>query len=177
MKIVYATSINTLRQKEQALVKDGWQKLGIDTELKAVDAGVFFDSKPGNPDNINHFYWDVMMFTSTFTTPFPSAYMHAWYSGTPARDVAQKSNDWSGENRQKWLNDDFNKLYDTALAELDPAKSRDLFQKMNDLVVNDFVAIPLIDRKRVSAASKALKGPQLIQFETDIWNIADWSRA
>src|SRR5262249_48610299 len=31
MKVTYATSINTLRQKEQALVKDGWAKIGIET--------------------------------------------------------------------------------------------------------------------------------------------------
>jgi peptide/nickel transport system substrate-binding protein len=177
MKLVLATSINSLRQKEQALIKDGWQKIGIDTELKAVDAGVFFDAKPGNPDSINKMPWDAMMFTSTFTSPFPASYMRSWYSGDPARDFAQKSNEWSGNNRQKWSNADFNALFAQAEKELDPAKSRELFQKMNDLVVNDYIAVPLIDRKRVSAASKSLKGPQLIQFETDIWNIAEWTRA
>jgi peptide/nickel transport system substrate-binding protein len=177
MKVVFATSINSLRQKEQALIKDGWSKIGIDTELKSVDAGVFFDAKPGNPDSINKMPWDVMMFTSTFTTPFPSSYIRAWYSGNPARDIAQKSNDWSGNNRQKWINADFNALLDQALKELDPAKSQELFIKMNDLIVNDYIAIGLIDRKRVSAASKALKGPQLIQFETDIWNIAEWTKS
>ncbi|HEV8636087.1 MAG TPA: peptide ABC transporter substrate-binding protein [Chloroflexota bacterium] len=177
MKVTYATSINTLRQKEQALIKDGWQKIGIETELKAVDAGVFFDSKPGNPDNINHFYWDVMMFTSTFESPYPLSYMKSWYSGDPARDVAQKSNDWSGDNRQKWINDEFNKLYDQATKELDPTKLKELFHKMNDLVVNNYVAVPLIDRKRVSASSKNLKGPELTQFDVDIWNIGEWVRA
>ena len=38
MKVVFQTSINSLRQKEQAIVKDGWQKIGIETELKSVDA-------------------------------------------------------------------------------------------------------------------------------------------
>jgi peptide/nickel transport system substrate-binding protein len=177
MKVVYATSINTLRQKEQALVKDGWGKIGIDTELKAVDAGVFFDSKPGNPDNINHFYWDVMMYTSTFDSPYPLSYMKSWYSGDPSRDVAQKSNDWSGDNRQKWISDDFNKLYDQATKELDPAKLKDLFFKMNDLVVNNYIAVPLIDRKNVSGAAKSLKGPELTLFDVHLWNIAEWVRA
>ena len=177
MKVVFATSINTLRQKEQALIKDGWQKIGIDTELKAVDAGVYFDSKPGNLDNINHFYWDVMMFTSTFESPYPLSYMKSWYSGDPSRDVAQKSNDWSGDNRQKWINDEFNKLYDQATKELDATKLKDLFHKMNDLVVNNYVAVALIDRKRVSGSSKALKGPELTQFDVDIWNIGEWAKA
>ena len=56
MKVVLVTSINSLRQKEQAIIKDGWQKIGIETELKSVDAGVYFSSDPGNPDTFDHFY-------------------------------------------------------------------------------------------------------------------------
>ena len=42
MKVLFQTTVNSLRQKEQVLVKDGWQKIGIETELKPVDArGVF----------------------------------------------------------------------------------------------------------------------------------------
>src|SRR6476659_10449402 len=96
MKVVYQTSINSLRQKEQALVKDGWQKIGIETELKSVDAGVYFGGDHGNVDNINHFYWDTMMYTSTFESPFPLSYMKAWYSGDQSRDIAQKSNNLKG---------------------------------------------------------------------------------
>ena len=59
MKVVFQTSINSLRQKEQAIIKDGWQKIGIETELKSVDAGVFFSSDPGNPDTFAHFSVDV----------------------------------------------------------------------------------------------------------------------
>src|SRR3712207_3214141 len=58
MKVVLVTSINSLRQKEQAIIKDGWQKIGIETELKSVDAGVFFSSDPANPDTLYHFYAD-----------------------------------------------------------------------------------------------------------------------
>src|SRR5439155_6436683 len=50
MKVVFQTATNSLRQKEQAIVKDGWQKIGIETELKSVDAGIFFASDPSNPD-------------------------------------------------------------------------------------------------------------------------------
>src|SRR5207249_479582 len=41
MKMTYATSVNSLRQKEQALVKDGWQKIGVEVELKAIDQSVY----------------------------------------------------------------------------------------------------------------------------------------
>jgi len=177
MKIVFATSINSLRQKEQALIKDGWQKIGIDTELKAVDATVFFASDPGKPDTINHFQWDAMMFTSTFGSPWPAGYMKSWYSGDVARDVAQKSNQWAGTNRVRWINEEFNKAFDAAQKELDGEKSVALWHKLNDIVVNQYISIPLIDRKRVDAYSKRIKGPKLVPFDSDPWNMEDWSLA
>ena len=176
MKITYATSINSLRQKEQALVKDGWQKIGIETELKSYDATVFFGGTPGIVDNINHFYWDVMMYTSTFESPFPASYMKSWYSGSVERDVSQKSNSWQGRNFTRWINADYNKLYEQVAGELDATKAKDLFVKMNDLVINNFVAIPLIERRFVSARSKALKGPVQSPFDSETWNIGDWTK-
>ena len=97
MKVVFQTSINSLRQKEQAIVKDGWQKIGIETEIKSIDAGVFFSSDPGNPDTFAHFSVDTQMFTSTFDSPFPVSYMKRFYTGSdPSRTWGQKSNNWSG---------------------------------------------------------------------------------
>ncbi|MCA0305532.1 MAG: peptide ABC transporter substrate-binding protein, partial [Proteobacteria bacterium] len=44
LKFVYQTSINQPRQKTQAIVKQACQKAGIDIEIKAVTASVFFSS-------------------------------------------------------------------------------------------------------------------------------------
>jgi peptide/nickel transport system substrate-binding protein len=92
MHVIYQTTINSLRQKEQDIVMDGWQKIGVETELKSVDASVFFSADPGNPDTNSKFYTDVEMFTSTFGSPFPLNYMKLFYSGSPDVDIAQKSN-------------------------------------------------------------------------------------
>ena len=96
MHVVYQTTINSLRQKEQDIVKAGWQQIGIETELKSVDASVFFSADAGNPDTNSKFFTDVEMFTSTFGSPFPLNYMKAFYSGNPESDVAQQSNKWAG---------------------------------------------------------------------------------
>jgi len=176
MKVLYVTSINSLRQKEQALVKDGWQKIGIETELKSVEAGVYFSTAPTNPDTFGHFYSDVQMFTNNFASPFPANYMKTFYSGDPSRDFAQKSNNWAGDNFMKWSDPEFNRLYDQALRELDPEKNRQLWAQLNDIVVNTFVDVPLISRKFTSAKAKNLKGPTLRPFDSETWNIADWAR-
>ena len=61
LKLVYQTSINTPRQKTQAIVKQACQKAGIDVELKAVTASVYFSSDVANPDTYSKFYCDIQM--------------------------------------------------------------------------------------------------------------------
>ena len=178
MKVVYQTSINSLRQKEQAIVKDGWQKIGIETELKSVDAGVFFSSDPGNPDIFARFSTDVQMFTSTFDSPFPVGYMNRFYTGPePSRTWGQKSNNWSGRNFLKWQNAEYDKLFDQVLVEQDAEKAATMWQQLNDLIVKDYASVPLVDRRFTSSRSKSLTGPEPRAFDNETWNIADWKKS
>ena len=176
MKVLYQTTINSLRQKEQDVVKDGWQKIGIETELKSIDAGVFFSADVGNPDTNAKFYADAEMFTATFDAPFPLQYMKRFYGANPELDWAQKSNKWSPPNYLKWSNDEYNKLYEQVKTETDVQKASQMWIQMNDLVVNNYVSIPLIDRKSTDGKIKTLKGPELSPFDNWSWNVADWSK-
>ncbi|MCC6177916.1 MAG: peptide ABC transporter substrate-binding protein [Chloroflexi bacterium] len=178
MKVVLQTSQNSLRQKEQAIIKDGWQKIGIQTELKAVDAGVFFGSDPSNPDIFARFSTDTQMFTSTFDSPFPVGYMNRFYTGPDKpRTWATKDNKYSGRNFLHWQNDDFDKLWPQVLTELNAEKAAQDWQQLNAYVVNDYASIPLIDRKFSSAKAKGLSGPDLRAFDSETWNIGDWKKA
>ena len=177
LEMTFATTVNTLRQKEQEIIKQGWAQLGVSTTLKAVDAGIYFSTDPGNNDTDAHFYNDVEMLTSTPTSPFPSYYMARYYSGDPAKDLPQKENGWSGYNYPRWQNADYNKIYDQALLELDPKKNAQLWIQMNDLVVSQGASIPLVDRKIVSARAASLDvGPNMTPFDNETRNIADWRR-
>jgi peptide/nickel transport system substrate-binding protein len=178
MKVVFQTSINSLRQKEQAIIKDGWQKIGIETELKSIDAGVFFSSDPGNPDIFARFSADVQMFTSTFDSPYPVGYMNRFYTGSdPSRTWGQKSNNWSGRNFMKWKNDEYDKLFDQVLVELNPEKAATIWQQLNDIIVKDYADIPLVDRKFTNAKIKGLTGPESRAFDSETWNIGEWKKA
>jgi peptide/nickel transport system substrate-binding protein len=177
LEVSYATSVNTLRQKEQAIVKDGWSKIGIATNLVTVDAGVFFSSSPGNNDTYHHFYWDTEMFTSSPSSPFPASYMTRFYSGDPAKDMSNKANNWSGNDITRWVSNEYNSAYDAAVKELDPKKNDALWIKCNDIVVESGVTLPLIDRKSVSARLSTLDtGPNMTPFDSETWNIANWTR-
>ena len=176
MHVVFQTSTNSLRQKEQELVKDGWQKIGIETELKSVDASVYFASDAGNPDTYGHFSADAEMFTSTPDSPFPLLYMKRFYGKDPGTDWAQKANSWSAPNFLKWKDDEYNTLFDAVGTEIDPAKAAVSWQAMNDRVINAAVVVPLIERRGVDSKGKALQGPNPGPFDAFSWNAADWTK-
>jgi peptide/nickel transport system substrate-binding protein len=171
LKIVYQTSINTPRQKNQAIVKQACQKAGIDVELKSVVASVFFSSDVANPDTYTKFYCDIQMYTTTMPQADPEVFMNQFVSW----EVATKANKWQGRNITRWQNEEYDKTYRAASSELDPVKRAAMFIKMNDLAVNNQVVIPVVYRPRVAAVSNKLRA-DLSGWDNDLWNLKDWYR-
>jgi peptide/nickel transport system substrate-binding protein len=171
LKFVYQTSINTPRQKNQAIVKQACQKAGIDVELKSVVASVFFSSDVANPDTYPHFYCDIQMYTTTMTQPDPELFMNQFTSW----EVATKENKWQGRNIPRWKNDEYDKAFRAAEGELDPVKRAALFIRMNELVCSDNAVIPVVYRPRVAAVSSKLHA-SLTGWDNDLWDLASWYR-
>ena len=171
LKYVFQTSINTPRQKTQAIVKQACQKAGIEVELKSVTASVFFSSDVGNPDTYPHFYCDLQMYTTTMTEPDPALFMNQFTSW----EVATKENKWQGRNITRWRNGEYDKAYRAAEGELDPVKRAALFIKMNELVIGDVVVIPVVYRPAVRGVHSKLK-LTLSGWDNDMYQIAEWYR-
>jgi peptide/nickel transport system substrate-binding protein len=171
LKLVYQTSINAPRQKNQAIVKQAAAKAGIDMELKSVTASVYFSSDVANPDTYTKFYTDIQMYTTTMTQPDPELFMNQFTSW----EVASKDNKWQGRNITRWRNEEYDKLYRAAEGELDPVKRAALFIKMNELVIQNIVVIPVVFRPRVAAVSNAMRVEQS-GWDSDFWNLANWYR-
>ena len=173
LKLVYQTSINAPRQKNQQIVKQACAKAGIEVELKSVVASVYFSSDPANPDTYTHFYTDIQMYTTTMTQPDPGLFMNQFTS----REVAGKANKWQGRNITRWRSAEYDKLYEAAGTELDPVKRAALFIAMNDLVIKHVVVIPVVFRPRVAAISNRLKDAAQSGWDSDFWNLRNWSKA
>src|SRR5699024_6412830 len=112
LRVRYATSVNQVRQKIQHVVKADLEAIGIAVDLEQIDAGIYFDSSAGNDQNIGHFYWDLDMYQNGPTTPSPHTFMETWYSGENGDNVAQKENDWMGTNNPRYINPDYDALFD-----------------------------------------------------------------
>ena len=145
LKMVFQTSINAPRQKTQQIVKQAAARAGIELELKSVTASVFFSSDPANPDTYPHFYADLQMYNTDDECTRP-AVLHAAVHLLGSR---VKANKWQGRNITRWKNEEYDRTYTAADSELDPVKRAALFIKMNDLVIQNAVVIPVLWRNGV----------------------------
>ncbi len=170
LKLVYQTSINAPRQKNQQIVKQAAQKAGMELELKSVTASVYFSSDVANPDTYTKFYCDIQMYTTTMTQPDAELFMNQFVS----TEAATKANKWQGRNITRWNNAEYDAAHAAATGELDPVKRAALFIKMNDLVSQEAV-IPVVARPLVGASSNTLR-PNLSGWDNTTALLADWYR-
>ena len=171
MKFVFQTSVNGIRQKEQAVIKQSCQKAGIDLELKSVSASVFFSSDVANPDTNSKFWCDMQMFTALSGSPDPALFMNRFTTA----EIATKANKWQGRNLARWRADEYDRLYKAAEGELDPVKRAALFIAMNDLVIREVAVVPLINRTRVTGANNKLVA-LLTGWDLDFSQLHNWYR-
>ena len=91
-------------------------------------------------------------------------------------EIAQKANNWAGRNVVRWANTAYDRLWKEAWTELDPVRRAALFIRMNDLVIEDVVVIPVVWRQEVSAVSHTLRGLTLSPWDSILWDLAFWYR-
>jgi peptide/nickel transport system substrate-binding protein len=168
LRFVFQTSINQPRQKTQAIVKQACQKAGIDIEVKAITASVYFSSDVANPDTGSKFYADLEMHTS-YSGADPEVFMRQFCSW----QVNTKANKWLGTNSTRWQSKEYDDTYKAAQVELDPVKRAALLIKCNDLVVNDQVVIPVVSRPDVVAVKNKLVA-ELSGWDSNTWDLANW---
>ena len=172
LSILYQTSTNSVRQDTQALIKQMWREIGVETELRNINASVFFGGDPASPDTFQKFYADIQMYTNNFDGTDPQAYMAGWV----CEEIPGPDNQWLGSNISRYCNPE----YDALAAEF--AKTAGIEQRaaiakrMNDLLIADGVVIPLIHRGEIGARSLSLGGVRHNAWDATLWNIHEWHR-
>ncbi len=172
LRFVFQTSANTVRQNFQALAKEWWRQIGVAAELRAIDASVFFSGDPSSPDTLEKFGADIEMYAGASDGPDPEAYLAGW-----ACDAAPGAeNGWQGRNVGNWCDPEYDALLGALSSTAGLAERAALSRKLNDMLVQQHVAVPLVDRGRVSAHSNSLGGIRINAWDSELWNIADWYR-
>ena len=172
LSILYQTSTNAVRQSTQALIKQWWSEIGVETELRNIDAAVFFGGDPASPDTYGKFYADIEMYTNSFSGTDPESYMGNWVCG----EVSGPDNNWLGNNIPRWCNTDYEALVEQMSQSAAIEDRASLAMQMNDMVVQAGIMIPLVHRGDVSAHANSLGGILMNAWDSELWNIADWTR-
>jgi peptide/nickel transport system substrate-binding protein len=187
LRFTYSTTINSVRQKTQAVVKQSLEEIGFRVQLQQVDSAVFFSGN--NEQDTSHFYTDVMMYTNNPVSPFPASYFESWYAGPNGENIAQRENQWAMSNNQRYSNPEYDRILEEVRGETDFERAAELFIRLNDILIEDVVILPLVNRAadKYATATSLIHGddadgnPQdnvaVSPFETNYWNIKNWNRS
>jgi peptide/nickel transport system substrate-binding protein len=179
LSLRYVTTTAQVRQRVQAVVKDNLAEVGFDIELVSIDGGVFFDGSPGNDQNFTHFYSDMQEYTDGATSAFPLNYMKYWYAGPDGENIAQAQNDYTGTNKTRYSNAEYDADFERIAAVSDQDEAVELFVKLNDHVINEYVEIPLVQlvSDRYAASNEInVDNIAVTAFGDTFWNIANWNK-
>jgi peptide/nickel transport system substrate-binding protein len=172
LSMLYQTSTNGVRQGTQALLKQMWAEIGVETELKNISASVFFGGDQSSPDTFQKFFSDIEMYTNNFDGTDPEKYMASW----TCKEIPSPDNQWLGNNMPRFCDP----AYDALAAELSTTASLDkraeLAKAMNDMLMEYGAIIPLIHRGGVSAHAVTLGGVLMNEWDSELWNVKDWHR-
>ncbi|MBR9843085.1 MAG: peptide ABC transporter substrate-binding protein [Rhodobacteraceae bacterium] len=173
LSILYQTSTNAVRQDFQALIKQWWSEIGVETELRNLNASVFFGGDPGSPDTFQKFYADVEMYANNFDGTDPQAYLAMYRCGNEPKPESQ----WQGENINRFCDPEYDKLVAELSKTSDLETRYALAKKMNEILTKEtYTIVPLVDRGRVSAHANSLGGVVLNTWDSELWNVSDWYR-
>ena len=173
LRIVYQTSTNAIRQETQALVRDWWRQIGIETEVVHHDASLFFGGDPveNADESYRRFFADVQMYAASSGVD-PQQYLFGQLCG----HIQTRENNWADRNNARSCNPVYDEVY-AHLAGLSAGPERaELIKQLNDLHVQSYFEIPLVNRGSVSAHLNSLQGVRINGWDSELWNIAEWRR-
>jgi len=155
LKMVYQTSINAPRQKTQAIVKQAAAKAGIELELKSVTRVGLLLLRRRQPRHLRAIF-DRPADGHDDAGVAGSADVHG--SSSRRGRVAAKDNKYQGRNITRWRNEEYDQALPRGRTELEPREAGGALVRMNDMVIQNVVVIPVIFATRCRRCPVACAG-------------------
>jgi peptide/nickel transport system substrate-binding protein len=92
-------------------------------------------------------------------------------------EVSGPDNNWLGQNVARWCNADYDALVAQFAQTANLEERAAIAIQQNDMIVQNGGAIPLIARASVSAVSNRVEGVLMNAWDSELWNIEDWTLA
>ena len=173
LRITFQTSTNDIRQQTQELIKGWWRQVGIEAELIDWDSDVFFGGEPlmAGAASFKRFFADVEMYANSTAVDPQSSLSAALCENIPSSEDA-----WGGSNVARVCDETYEATYEELTATSDPARREELIKQLNDILIQNYYLIPLVNRGNVSAHLDTLEGVRENAWDTSLWNIGEWRR-
>ncbi|WP_052362674.1 peptide ABC transporter substrate-binding protein [Falsirhodobacter sp. alg1] len=172
LSLLFTTTTSGVRQDTQGILKQWWQDIGAEVELRNVAGSVFFGGDAGNPDTRQKFFADIEMYTDNSKGTDQESFLAKWTCAS----IPSPSNQWQGSNVQRFCSPEYDALAEK-LRETDGLEARTaVAREMNDILAQSFTMLPIVHRGNISGKAKSLDGPRMNNWDSELWNIADWSR-
>jgi len=170
----FVTSTNAVRQSNQDLIASYWEQIGVKANMKNESADLFFDGTNASDVSIWKFFTDIQMFTGNSVSPDPQAYMVTYVIS----QIPESTNNYAGGNIPRYASEEYDALWDQlAATSLDDPARNDLTIQLNDLLSSSAI-IPLVARGNVSAFANSIQGVgDLNGWDSEYWNIEEWTRS
>ena len=174
LRIVYQTSANSIRRETQELVRDWWRQIGVETELVQHDAALFFGGDPVTDREASYrrFFADVQMFANG-----PGIDPQHYLAEQLCAEIPERENGWAGGNIPRGCNPEYDVLYAELAQTRIGAEREDLVRRLNDVLVQSYYEIPIVERGFVSAHLNTLQGVRINAWDSEMWNIGEWRRS
>ena len=173
LRLTYQTSVNAVRQDTQAMIRDWWRQIGIETELVQHDASLFFGGDPvaDKEASLRRFFADVQMYANG-----PGIDPQEYLSGALCKHIQTRDNNWAFDNSARSCDPGYDELFaQLEQTRIGPEREA-LVKRLHDIYVQNYFEIPLVERGFVSAHLGTLKGVRINGWDSELWNIADWRR-
>ena len=172
LRVLFQTSTNSVRQDAQERIKAWWSELGVETELKHIDASVFFGDDVRSPDTVGKFFADIQMYADSSTGLDPEGYFGSWTTS----QIPGADNSFLRGNVQRFQSDEYDRLYAMLQVTVDMQRRSELVIALNDLLVQSYSIIPLVHRGSVSAHANDIEGVWMNAWDSELWNFETWKR-
>ncbi|MGI8854664.1 MAG: peptide ABC transporter substrate-binding protein [Thermomicrobiales bacterium] len=170
MNMTARSSITNQRDKELQVIKQSLKELGINLDLRSVDASVYF-GKPDNTDSAIRFTTDINMLATGANRPDPQNF----FEGFTTDQMPTKANNWGGSNINRWSDPKYDEMYAQLKRELDPDKRKAIALQLDQYIINDGIRVPMIIRNDVFAYRPDLINVEYSPWSSEAWNVGHWT--
>lgn len=158
------TAGNRTRELVQQVLQSQWARVGVEVTIINEPARVFF----GKTLNERLFSGLAMFAWISSPESVPRTTLHSSHIPDP-------SNGFGGQNYTGYSNPEMDQLIDEIEVELDPAKRRVLWSRLQELYIEDVPVIPLYFRANTFITHPGLEGlePTGHQYPSSLW-VENW---